>query len=160
MKGMMYPAGIVSTQDGRITTKSDPGVDTGVAPADEPRKVLRILVVEDEAITAMHIEDILRELGHIVADTVESGPAAVASAFRLRPDLMLIDIRLARGTDGIAAALEIRCNLNIPLVFMSAHTDAATRERANMAEPLGYLVKPFAVSQVTALIDHVSKEIG
>jgi two-component system, response regulator PdtaR len=160
MKGMMYPAGIVSTQDGRITAKSDPGADTGMAPADEPRKVLRILVVEDEAITAMHIEDILRELGHIVADTVESGPAAVASAFRLRPDLMLIDIRLARGTDGIAAALEIRRNLDIPLVFMSAHTDSATRERANMAEPLGYLVKPFAVSQVTALIDHVSKEIG
>jgi CheY-like chemotaxis protein len=157
---MMYPAGIDSTQSGWMTAKSAPGADTGAAPPDEPRKVLRILVVEDEAITAMHIEDILRELGHIVADTVESGPAAIASASRLRPDLMLIDIRLAKGTDGIAAALEIRRTLNIPLVFMSAHTDAATREQANMAEPLGYLVKPFAVSQVTALIDHVSREIG
>jgi two-component system, response regulator PdtaR len=160
MKGMMVPADIVSTQGGRMMAKPAPATDTGATPADEPRKVLRILVVEDEAITAMHIEDIVRDLGHIVADTVESGPAAIAAASRLRPDAMLIDIRLAKGTDGIAAALVIRRSLDIPLVFMSAHTDPAIRKRANMAEPLGYLVKPFAVDQVTALLDHVSGEIG
>ena len=135
-------------------------MDAGAAPAKKLCKALRILIVEDEAITAMHIEDILLDLGHIVADTVESGPAAVAAASRLRPDLLLIDIRLAKGTDGIAAALEIRHSLGIPLVFMSAHTDPATRKRADTAEPLGYLVKPFAVDQVTTLLDRVAGEMG
>jgi len=122
--------------------------------------MLRILIVEDEAITAMHIEDMVCALGHIVVDTVESGPAAIAAATKLRPDLALIDIRLAKGTDGIDAGIEIRRNLDIPLVFITAHTDPATRKRANAVNPFGYVVKPFAMDQIAALLDRLSEEIG
>jgi CheY-like chemotaxis protein len=129
----------------------------GAASADEPARVLRILIVEDEAITAMHIEDMVRDLGHIVVDTVESGTAAIAAATTLRPDLV---IRLAKGTDGIEAGMEIRRSLNIPFVFMSAHTDPATRKRADAVKPFGYVVKPFAIDQIETLLDRLSEEIG
>jgi CheY-like chemotaxis protein len=137
-----------------------PATESGAPSADEPARVLRILLVEDEAITAMHIEDMVCALGHIVVDTVESGPAAIAAATTLRPDLALIDIRLAKGTDGIDAGIEIRRSLDIPLVFMTAHTDPATRKRANAVNPFGYVVKPFAMDQIAALLDRLAEEIG
>jgi CheY-like chemotaxis protein len=145
-----------------MPTRYAPDTESGAdaASTDEPARALRILIVEDEAITAMHIEDIVRDLGHIVVDTVENGPAAVTAAFTLRPDLMLIDIRLAKGTDGIEAGMEIRRSLNIPLIFMSAHTDPATRKRADAAKPFGYVVKPFAIDQIATLLDRLSEETG
>ncbi|WP_168220340.1 response regulator [Azospirillum thermophilum] len=124
------------------------------------RPVLRVLVAEDEAITAMHIEDILLELGHEVVGTVDNGPDAVAAAGRLRPDLMLMDIRLARDSDGIAAATEVYRALGIRSVFLSAHSDTLTRERAAAALPLGFAVKPFSTSQLAVLLDGVCEALG
>ncbi|QQP91406.1 response regulator [Skermanella sp. TT6] len=107
----------------------------------------------------MHIEDMVVELGHDVVDVVDTGPAAVQAAVRLRPDLVLMDIRLARGTDGIAAALEIRGGLGIRSIFMSAQTDPLTRQRADVAQPFGYLVKPFAMDQVADALGGALTEI-
>ncbi|UEM01624.1 response regulator [Skermanella rosea] len=124
-----------------------------------PDRALRVLIVEDEAITAMHIEDMVVELGHDVVEVVDTGPAAVQAAARLRPDLVLMDIRLARGTDGIAAALEIRGGLGIRSIFMSAQTDPLTRQRADVAQPFGYLVKPFAMDQMADAFSGALTEI-
>jgi PAS domain S-box-containing protein len=112
----------------------------------------RIMIVEDEQITATDIEDILTQLGHRVVAVATAGEAAVADAEALRPDLVLMDIRLKGKTDGVEAARKIRERLDIPSIFLTAHADDATLERAKLAEPLGYLVKPFQESELQAAI--------
>ena len=112
----------------------------------------RIMIVEDEQITATDIEDILTHLGHRVVATVASGGAAVAEAGKRLPDLVLMDIRIKGETDGIQAARAIRERFGVPSIFLTAHADDATLERAKLAEPLGYLVKPFQETELQAAI--------
>lgn len=103
----------------------------------------RILVVEDETIVAMDIVATLRRLGYEVAGMVGTGAAAIESARSLKPDLILMDIRLKGPIDGIEAATAIHQEQQTPIIFLTAHADADTVERSKGAAPHGYLVKPF-----------------
>ncbi|MCX5908778.1 MAG: response regulator, partial [Deltaproteobacteria bacterium] len=103
----------------------------------------KILVVEDEGIVAKDIEKTLRDLGYIVPALASSGEEAIEKALVTRPDLVLMDIVLLGKMDGVEAAEEIRTRLGIPVVYLTAHADAATLERAKITEPFGYLLKPF-----------------
>jgi hypothetical protein len=102
----------------------------------------RLLVVEDESIVAMDLADTLRQLHYEVVGVVSSGEAAVSTATVAQPDLILMDVRLRGDMNGIEAAQLIRSNLQIPVVFLTAHGDAATLARTALAAPYGYLVKP------------------
>ena len=112
----------------------------------------RIMIVEDEQITATDIEDILTRLGHHVVAVVTSGAAAVAEADAERPELILMDIRIKGNMDGVEAARRIRETFGIPSIFLTAHADDATLDRAKLAEPLGYIVKPFHDTELQAAI--------
>ncbi len=112
----------------------------------------RIMVVEDEQITAADIEDILLGLGYQIAGICASGAEAVKKADETRPDLVLMDIRIKGPIDGIEAARTIRKQFDIPVVYLTAHADADTLERAKTAEPLGYIVKPFQEPDLQATI--------
>lgn len=103
----------------------------------------RILVVEDETIVALDIQRVLRRLGYNVLAVVASGEDAVQRAAQLRPDLVLMDIHLRGPMDGIEAAAQLRAQMNLPVVYLTAHTDEQTLQRAKSTEPLGYLTKPF-----------------
>jgi PAS domain S-box-containing protein len=103
----------------------------------------RILIVEDETIVAMDLAATLRRLGFEVVGMVGSGEAAVETADSLRPDLILMDIRLKGVMDGVEAATIIQRRDKIPIVFLTAHADLDTVERTKAAAPYGYLVKPF-----------------
>ncbi len=103
----------------------------------------RILVVEDETIVAMDIAATLRRLGYETVATVGTGERAIESARTLKPDLILMDIRLKGSIDGIEAATVIQSELSIPIIFLTAHADVDTVERAKTASPHGYLLKPF-----------------
>ena len=105
-------------------------------------KKTRILIVEDEGIIAADLANMLRRLGHEVTDIVLVGTEAVGKAAQTKPDLVLMDIMLAGDMDGVAAATEIRRRCHLPVVFLTAHSDAATLARAKLAEPYGYIVKP------------------
>lgn len=118
---------------------------------------LRILIVEDEAITTMTLEAILDGLGHEVVDAVDSARAAIMSAARHRPDLVLMDIRLAQGSDGVTAAVDIRNQLGIPSLFVTAHSDQVTADRMSLARPLGLIVKPFAAPQIERALDEARR---
>jgi PAS domain S-box-containing protein len=111
-----------------------------------------ILVVEDESIVALDIQNRLRRLGYIVPTTVASGPAALAKAAELQPDLILMDIKLKGEMDGIEAAEQIKARYGIPLIYLTAFADEATLQRAKSTEPLGYLVKPFEELELQATI--------
>jgi PAS domain S-box-containing protein len=119
----------------------------------------RILVVEDERIIALDIKKCLEGLGYSVPALAASGAEAVQRAAETRPDLVLMDIQLKKGMDGIAAARQIRMRFDIPVVYLTSYADEATLERAKLAEPFGYLLKPFAQRELhttleTALYKH------
>jgi CheY-like chemotaxis protein len=106
------------------------------------RPARRVLVVEDEFFLAVQIEEWLLEGGFEVVDVVHTAEEAVAVADTERPDLVIMDIRLASETDGIAAALEILDRTGIRCIFATAFADAATRERGEKARPFAWLGKP------------------
>jgi PAS domain S-box-containing protein len=103
----------------------------------------KILIVEDEVIVAWDIKETLEKLGHTVVDLAISGAEAIQSATNDRPDLVLMDIRLDGEMDGIATGDEIYRRLKIPVVYLTAHADEFTLERATKTNPFGYIIKPF-----------------
>ena len=103
---------------------------------------VQVLIVEDEAIVSMDLRYKLEALGYSVPAEIRSGEEAVEAASRLRPDLVLMDIKLSGVMDGIVAAAQIRERFDIPVVYLTAYADEATLERAKVTEPFGYLLKP------------------
>jgi PAS domain S-box-containing protein len=114
--------------------------------------IARIMVVEDERITAADLEASLEDLGYAVTAIAASGKQAIRGAETTLPDLVLMDIRIKGEMDGIDAAREIRQRFDIPVIYLTAHADDETLERAKSAEPLGYIVKPFQASELGAAI--------
>ncbi|MGQ9866735.1 MAG: hybrid sensor histidine kinase/response regulator [Pseudanabaenaceae cyanobacterium] len=102
-----------------------------------------VLVVEDEAIVAMDIENTLTRLGYPVWDSVPSGEEALAMLATGQPDLALCDIQLSGAMDGVTLSEILHEQFGIPVVFLTAHGDVATLERAKRVQPFGYIVKPF-----------------
>jgi PAS domain S-box-containing protein len=113
----------------------------------------RILIVEDERITAEDLHDILTELGYMVTASVSSGADAIAKAGETKPDLALMDIRIKGDMDGTETARVLRERFNLPVVFLTAHADTATLSRAKLATPLGYITKPFQEADLHASIE-------
>ncbi|MBC9889321.1 MAG: response regulator [Opitutae bacterium] len=103
----------------------------------------KLLVVEDEGITAEDIKDYLISLGYDVLGICSTGEEAVEKVRNLEPDLVLMDIRLAGVVDGIQAADIIREHYEIPVVYLTAYSDPQTLERAKITDPYGYVLKPF-----------------
>lgn len=112
----------------------------------------RILIVEDEALVAEDLKMIVTSHGYKVIGHAMSGDDAVAKAFELNPDLILMDIVLKGMKNGIIASQEIREKADIPIVFISAYSDTEVLEKAKIVEPYGYIVKPFQERQLHATI--------
>jgi CheY-like chemotaxis protein len=102
----------------------------------------RILIVEDEVISAMALERMLADIGYIIVGTVVTGEDAVEWTKRERPDIVAMDIRLAGKMDGIAAASKIMAESGTPIVFMTGYDDKETKDRALKLKPLGFMTKP------------------
>lgn len=103
-----------------------------------------IFILEDEIITARSIAKNLRNLGYKVAGMATNGTKAIAEVLKLKPDLILIDISLKNSElDGISVAENIRSQMDVPVVYLTAHSDNVTLERAKTTIPSGYIVKPF-----------------
>ncbi len=103
---------------------------------------IRILVVEDESVIAFDLELQLTNLGYQVVGVVSSGEAVLARVSQSCPDIVLIDIHLEGGMDGIDAAWQVRELYRIPVVFLTAYAEDHTLQRAMESQPYGYLVKP------------------
>lgn len=103
---------------------------------------LRILVVEDDLLIAMDLAMIVEDLGHAVCGQAADAAEAVELAGRLRPDLVLMDVRLAGGTSGVDAAAEILRRHGVRSLFVSGNVDAALVERTRPIDPVGHVGKP------------------
>lgn len=101
------------------------------------------LVVEDESISAMHLQRALQSMGYAVPAVVPSGEEAIQKTAETNPDLVLMDIILKGRMDGVEAAAHIRANFNLPVIYLTAMSDEDTLRRARITEPLGYILKPF-----------------
>lgn len=102
----------------------------------------RILIVEDEKITGMDICHTVQEFGYEPIGPVASGEDAVTSALAQRPDVVLMDIALKGPMNGVQAAEAIRSQYFCPMIYVTAHADQTTLDRAKVTEPSGWILKP------------------
>jgi len=103
----------------------------------------RLLIVEDERIVAMDLRRRLEKMGHVVLANVANSDDAIRTAMEEHPDLILMDIRIEGNKDGIDTAAIINERFRIPHIYLTAHSDQATIERAKKTDPDGYILKPF-----------------
>ena len=121
-----------------------------------------ILIVEDEPIVAADLAAKVEKLGYPVAGIADNGQAAIEMATHLSPHLVLMDIVLRDAMDGIETAQRIRMQCDLPVIYLTAHSDTATLSRAKITGPSGYILKPFderelAIQIELALFKHHSE---
>lgn len=115
----------------------------------------KIFVVEDESIVSLEIQSRIKHLGYIVTGTASSGDEAIRKVMDLKPDLILMDIRIKGEIDGIETAAEIKKIYDVPIIFLTAYADPVTIQRAKITDPFGYIIKPFEEREL-----HISIEIA
>lgn len=135
------------------------------SPYEEPEgaalalRPLRVLIVEDEYFVALTAEIALLDAGHEVLSIVSSGEEAIALAVEDRPDVVVMDIRLAGAIDGIDAAIQLAGH-GIRCVFATAHSDEQTRKRGEAAKPFGWIAKPYSsrdlINAIEQSVEHRS----
>jgi two-component system, response regulator PdtaR len=103
---------------------------------------MRVLIVEDEAIVALHLAILVAELGHEVCATAASAAGAIALATLHNPHVVLMDVRLADGSSGIDAARELHAQQALRCIFLSANLDEPTRRALLPYEPIDFVGKP------------------
>ena len=113
----------------------------------------RALIIEDETLIAEELRERLLRLGFSVIAAVDSAEEGVAIATRERPDLVLMDIRLKGPKDGVEAAREIRRLVDVPIVYLTAHSDRLTVDRAERTEHDGFILKPFLRRELQSTIE-------
>ncbi len=113
----------------------------------------RLLIVDDDPEAASALQSVLKCLGYEVSGTAASGEDAVRLAENLLPDLILMDVELGGKMDGTEAAEIIHNRLQVPIVFLTAHSDEKVRSRAQKSEPFGYLLKPYHPEDLRVTIE-------
>lgn len=113
---------------------------------------IRILIAEDNDLVSLTLEEQLRGLGYDVVGIARSGSEAVSMALRLRPDLIIMDIRMPE-MDGTEAATRIHDQMAVPIIMLTAYADRETIRRAEAAGALAYLVKPVSENEFPPAIN-------
>jgi DNA-binding response OmpR family regulator len=125
--------------------------------ADLIPRELRALIVEDEALIAEELSERLSRLGFSVIATVDSADEGIAIATTERLDLILMDIRLKGEKDGVQAAKQIRQQVDVPIVYVTAYSDRQTVDRARGSEYDGYILKPFHNRELQTTVEVAMK---
>ncbi|MBZ5615300.1 MAG: response regulator [Acidobacteriia bacterium] len=113
----------------------------------------RVLIVEDETLIAEELRERLSQFGYSVIAAVDTADEGIAIATRDRPDLVLMDIRLKGEKDGVQAAQEIRQQVDIPIVYVTAYSDRLTVDRARQTDYDAYVLKPFHRRELQSTIE-------
>lgn len=114
---------------------------------------LRIMIVEDEPIIADEIAATVEDLGYAVAAKIIHSKDVASTFEKCEPDVVLMDINLGKGPDGIQLAAELKQQRNIPLIFLTSYSDKTTLDRAKQTNPDGYIVKPFDEKDLQVAIE-------
>jgi len=120
----------------------------------DPNRICpRVLIVEDEILIADELRERLSLLGFSVIAAVDSAEEGIAIATTKRPDLILMDIRLTGEKDGVQAAKEIRRQIDVPIVYLTAYSDQLTMERVKGTEYDGFILKPFQRRELQSTVE-------
>ncbi len=114
---------------------------------------VRILIVEDEPLIAEDLRAHLEELGYEVCGTCDNALDAMAEIAERKPDLLLLDINLGDGADGVQLAEKVRAKHRMPFIFVTSHSDKATLERVKPLRPAGFIIKPFDENDLRTQIE-------
>lgn len=112
-----------------------------------------VLIVEDEQIFAMDLQQLLATMGYDAFAIASSCAEAMACAGERRPDIVLMDIRINGNRDGIETATLLQHDYGVPIIFLTAHGDDATIERATGSGPFAYLLKPIKLGELKGAIE-------
>lgn len=113
----------------------------------------KLLIVEDEGVTALEIQNKVEEWGYSVVGTVSSGEEAITVALDKRPDLILMDIVLKEKVNGIEASNSIKNSFDVPIIYLTAYGDEKIIEEAKITFPQAYLLKPFDDKELKLTIE-------
>jgi two-component system, response regulator PdtaR len=126
--------------------------DDSRGPSASERGGARVLVVEDDYLVSGEMDAELTAAGFDVVAVATSADEAVRLAGAEKPQLIVMDVRLEGGSDGVEAAIQIFQLLGIRCLFASAYHDAETRRRAAAAAPLGWLAKPYTMASLVLAV--------
>jgi len=115
----------------------------------------RILIVEDDANIAENIQEILELQDFFNIDIVNSANQCIKQIKKIRPDLVLMDIKLKGDKDGIELAEIIKQMMDVPLIFVTSYSDPSVIERAKRISPAGFIAKPFNTNDIHAIVEIV-----
>ena len=124
-----------------------------MSPVGGAAALRRVLVVEDESLVALDIRRTLVRIGYDVVGAVATGEDAIRATAELAPDVVLMDIHLRGEIDGVEAVERILRGRDLPVVYLTAHADAPTVERARRTRPFGYVLKPFEERELQVAIE-------
>ncbi|MFC1976432.1 ANTAR domain-containing response regulator [Chloroflexota bacterium] len=116
------------------------------------KKILRVLIADDEAVIRMGLKTMVAGLGYEVIATAINGDDALEKARTLKPDLLLLDIKMP-GQDGLAVAETLATEMPMPIIMLTAYTEQTLIERAANAAVMGYLVKPIHEGKLAPMIE-------
>ncbi|MEO0539821.1 MAG: ATP-binding protein [Cyanobacteria bacterium P01_A01_bin.105] len=116
------------------------------------RETAKVLIVEDELISAYNLADNLRQLGYDITHVVKDAEAALAAVQEKVPDLVLMDIQLKGATSGIDTARLLQ-QFHIPIIYLTAFGDDATVAKAATTQPYGYLTKPAKLADIKSTME-------
>ncbi|HSD63214.1 MAG TPA: response regulator [Ignavibacteriaceae bacterium] len=115
---------------------------------------MKILLVEDEGLVALYLKRILIEHGFKEINVARNGEEAVRRVDEFEPDLLLMDIRLGKGINGIEAVKQINTKKSIPVIYITASTDQQTHREALNTKPLAIISKPIEPDELNEMIDN------
>jgi len=113
----------------------------------------RIVIVEDEFIVAADLRQRIQRLGYHVVGVATNGEEAIRKVKETQPDLLLLDIQLGAGIDGVTVARRVLEERHLPIVFMTAYSDNETLQRAKLVGPSGYVLKPFEERELRTTLE-------
>jgi DNA-binding LytR/AlgR family response regulator len=117
-------------------------------------KSLKVLIIEDELVTAHDIKETLEKAGHTVTDIVRNPTAALTSMRINPPDILLIDVHLEYSPeDGIDIAQRVSAQHNIPIIYLTGNSEKSTIDRAQHTRPAAYLLKPFRHKELAIQVE-------
>jgi PAS domain S-box-containing protein len=127
-------------------------------------ELVKILIVEDEILVAASIKRMLHDIGCQTVEIAASGASALHELGKGPVDLVLMDIKIKGGMDGIETAEKIRTLYRFPIVYITAHTDPEMLRRAKRTDPFGYIVKPIELRDLLSTVEmalnkHKSEEV-
>ncbi|MDH3676028.1 MAG: response regulator [Anaerolineae bacterium] len=118
----------------------------------EQTGTLRVVIADDEAVIRMGLKQMVESLGHQVVATATNGEEALETTKRLKPDVLLLDIRMPK-KDGLVVAEILATDMPVPTVMLTAYSERSLIERAANASVMGYLVKPIHENKLGPMIE-------